>query len=334
MEENLIGYLLKALDPATEREVEAYLRSDPDGPRKLSLLREAILPLQADRDEPEPPPGLRMRTLARVAEERCRQRPFLRPAPPVRSTVIGRSWWRRADVLVAASLLFLIVPLLFGVVTSLRYRHDILACQNNLHRFHVALMGYSDMHGGALPKVEALPPHDVAGIVVPILRQDGWLDDSHATVTCPANGSGPVPAITLTTLEQEQATQPERFQEDARRLLGCYAYSLGYWDQGQHWGLQRLANTDTVPIMADRPPFDQEPGAGLLDGNSRNHGGRGQNVLYLGGNVDFRTTRTAGPNGDDIFLNRYNLPAAGVGPWDAVLGASAFRPYPFGQPDN
>ena len=70
--------------------------------------------------------------------------------------------------------------------------------------------------------------------------------------------------------------------------------------------------------MADRAPAE--------DGrtNSANHGGSGQNVLYADGHVIFRVTRTVA--GDDIYLNRDQQVAAGLGATDAVLGASAARP--------
>src|SRR5436309_9956542 len=74
------------------------------------------------------------------------------------------------------------------------------------------------------------------------------------------------------------------------------------------------------PILADRPPSDGTPG------NSPNHGGAGQNVLFLDGHVRFVPGRTIGDPDDDIFLNRANTVAAGVDNRDVVLGASASRP--------
>ena len=59
-------------------------------------------------------------------------------------------------------------------------------------------------------------------------------------------------------------------------------------------------------------------------GNSLNHGGRGQNVLFHDGHVEFCVSRLVG--GDDIYLNRDMKVAAGVGCSDAVLGSSAPRP--------
>ena len=74
------------------------------------------------------------------------------------------------------------------------------------------------------------------------------------------------------------------------------------------------------PIVADRPPVEGEPG------NSLNHGGAGQNVLFLDGHVSFVPQRTVGDPDDDIYLNRANQVAAGLDQHDIVLGYSAARP--------
>src|SRR5690348_14846337 len=108
MDEHLVGYLLKALDPDTQREVEAYVREEPEAARKLELLRQALDPLDADREAPVPPPGLRLRALARIAEYRCRDLPRVSVPPPIRPRPPDRSWYRRTDVLVAATLLLVV----------------------------------------------------------------------------------------------------------------------------------------------------------------------------------------------------------------------------------
>ena len=64
VEENLLGHLLKANDPATQRAVEQRLASDPAAVRDLARLRAALAPLEADRAEADPPADLWVRTLA------------------------------------------------------------------------------------------------------------------------------------------------------------------------------------------------------------------------------------------------------------------------------
>src|SRR5437016_2465224 len=100
MDENLVGYLLDALEPETREEVEQYVRAQPEARQRLELLRQALKPLECDRDTIEPPPGLWTRTLAHIAQYRPQPVPaapepvFLRATP-----VTGRTWWSRADVM-------------------------------------------------------------------------------------------------------------------------------------------------------------------------------------------------------------------------------------------
>src|SRR5262249_53641800 len=154
------------LDPETEREVDAYVRRQPEATRKLELLRQALEPLAADRELPVPPSGLRIRTLARVAEYRCRHLPPPPGAPPIRLRSPGRSRWRRADVLIAASLFLILLPLIPPALNRMRAQRNIVDCQNRLRTLYASLMDYSRLHEGALPRVEAEPPRHVAGIFV------------------------------------------------------------------------------------------------------------------------------------------------------------------------
>jgi prepilin-type processing-associated H-X9-DG protein len=198
--------------------------------------------------------------------------------------------------------------------------HQVLACKNNLRQFHQALLAYSDGHDGAFPRVEAQPPRNVAGIFVPILRDAGCLPPN-VSLTCDAARPGPVPP-SLDQLQAIQQERPEDFQALVRGLSGCYAYSLGYLSNGTLNGLRR---DDSVPILADRPPFGPDSPV-ADDNNSPNHGGRGQNVLYTDGHVAFRTVRRV--NGDDLYLNQNGKVAAGQCRADSVLAVSWACPYP------
>src|SRR6188472_740460 len=71
MQENLIGYLLNALDERTSQQVKSYLEQNPAAQEKLSLLKQALAPLAADAESPAPPPQLSVRTIARIAEHIC-----------------------------------------------------------------------------------------------------------------------------------------------------------------------------------------------------------------------------------------------------------------------
>jgi hypothetical protein len=318
MEENLAGYLLKALDPETERQVEQYLHQHPHARPQLEQLRQTLDRLASDRDDVDPPAGLRFQTLARIAEYRCRTLPQA-PAPTPSQRAGGRSSRRAVNVIVAACLLLT----LGGVGAPFLYQRwiaqDQLACQNNLRSWYVALTSYADQNAGALPKIEAQPPKNRAGLVVAMLPDTGF------SVTCPAKGQRGPRHLTLDDLIQMETTQPQEFETLIRDLSGSYAYSLGYQEpvdgQPWHFGL-RLDSGAETPVMADRPPFSD---VSVENTNSPNHGGRGQNVLFVGGQVRFYKEPYV--NGDDIYHNRNHRVAAGLDRNDAVLGASGACPY-------
>jgi prepilin-type processing-associated H-X9-DG protein len=177
------------------------------------------------------------------------------------------------------------------------------------------MQAYRDQHG-KLPEFVG-GPRNVAGMVAPVLKEAGVLPATFS-VNCPGNGGFQPCSYTQGEL---QTLPVERFVQEAPKLLTSYAYSLGYRDPDGAW--HAVARPDDqgeamVPLMADTPP------AGAAPGNSLNHGGRGQNVLYLDGHVRFLPQRKVA--GDDLFLNRANRVAAGLDSSDAVLGYSASRP--------
>lgn len=323
MDENLVGYLLNALEPDEHRQVERYLEERPEARRHLELLRHALQPLALDRDLVEPPADLASRTVARARGQAAPQ--ILPSFPSRRGVAPPRSWWRRADVLVAASLLLLLGLLLPPGLSYLHSRQHVVRCQNNLRVFYTALQNYSK--NGEFPNVASVAgdphdPHNVAGMVVPVLQQRRLLP-ADFRLQCRQGGD---PVAALPSLEDLRRMEPAEFERYADRLLGCYSYALGYQDGAGFRGFRydpEDPNSSYLPLLADRPPMNVATGD---PGNSPNHGGRGQNVLFSDGHCRFCTTRNVGVNGDDIYLNEDREVAAGKHRWDAVLGESRAHP--------
>jgi prepilin-type processing-associated H-X9-DG protein len=327
MDENLLGYLLNALDEPTQSEVEAFLTKHPEARARLAVLQQTLAPLAADRDTPAPSPQLVERTLAKVAEHICTRAKVtaeLPQAPPSWPATLsmGHSWWRRPDILVAACLLVTVVGVGLMVLASLRAPSSaamLVECKNNLREYYVALHKYRDQNG-QFPDVAKEAPRDVAGMVVPILKDAGVLPAS-ASIRCPGLGSPLSCEITLTALRTMRETE---FALHSPSLALCYAYSLGYRDQGGSLhgpGDHPRESWSQTPIMSDRPPAE-----GVL-ANSINHDGTGQNVLFADGHILFLPKRTLG-TGDDIFVNRDGIVAAGLDATDIVLGYSGARARP------
>jgi prepilin-type processing-associated H-X9-DG protein len=317
MDQDLVGYVLNTLDADEQRQVEDYLARSPEGRQRLELLRQTLEPLAVDSEPPPPPPGLVVRTIAKVAEYCVRDRELPRAPAAPRSYVMPRPLWRRADVLVAACLLVAVVGLAIPAVLQLRTPKAMVECQNNLRLAHDALNTYHEHHG-KYPDVASVKPHQAAGLVVPILVEAGvW--PANASVRCP--GDGPQFGCT-TSIAQVKNMSAEEFNRIAPTLVPGYAYSLGYFDSDNvyHAPCNDPGRPNSLlPLLAD-----VAPGPDLR--NSINHGGRGQNVLFHDGHVRFTVLRTIGLDGDDIYLNRAQKVAAGLGPRDSVLGHSSSSP--------
>jgi hypothetical protein len=313
MDENLIGYLLNTLDPQEHAEVEAYLRAHPEASTRLELLRRSLQSLESLGDVPAPPATLVIGTLARVAEVRCQALPQAPQPARGQTAVASRRWLRRADVLVAASLLILIGGLAAPAVASFWHDYQRTKCQNNLRVFWQALQMYGTDHNGQLPKVEDKGPGSVAGVFVPVLHDAGLLPVD-ARVICSGHGGTSGPPPTMAGL-QDLWNRPNRSEyfRVTREMAGDYAYSLGHYKDGVLCG-PRLDDDGYVSLLADsRPP-------GSASENSPNHGGSGQNVLSVGGHVRWCTHPWI--RNDNIYVNDLHEIAAGVSPRDVVLAPS------------
>lgn len=334
-DEDLIGYVLDALNPAERDAVAASLRARPELAVRAAELRRALAPLEADREPPPVPSGLALRTVARLAarlagqeagpaasadpaapaavaraltaaepDERPLAFPTLPRAPreqPEARAVGGRF---RPDLIVACGIALFATGLVISAVGKSRVQSQLLACQGNLRTLHTGLAGYADTHGGRYPQIgtTATPTADT---FVPVLADAGQLPASFRPC-CPADTSAsPAPPGTSTPAV---ATPP----------VG-YTYTLGYRSPaGGLLGLRRTdggEDHDLVPISADLPTATAAP----ADGRFCPHA-VGMNVLYAGGHVRHTTSALVGPNRDHIYLNLSGRVAAGADRTDTVLG--------------
>ena len=323
MENNLIGYLLNALDPLTQRQVEAYLAAHPEAGARLELLRRALEPLAADRDPGDPPSDLTERTLRFIAEAATRDLPQAPTAAVKRGFGSQGSPWRRADILMVAVVLLCVLSLAIPWVVQLRMmdqRHDnpvhLVECKENLRQFYQALRVYHDQKR-CFPNLKLIQaPKPAAGLLVPYLIEQGYLPRT-MNVHCPAMGGTDICPWTLSEL---QTMTPEQFDQSARYLNPGYAYNLGYYDDGSYVSLSLTTAKPGYlqPLMADCL------GENASKDNSANHGGKGQNVLFADGSVKFETKRFLGD--DDIYRNKDKKAAAGWDQYDTSLGGSADIP--------
>lgn len=317
MDELLIGYALQALSPSETAAVEAHLQAHPEDFAKLERYRQVLAPLETDRDAYTPPAGLVHAVLARVAETIVGQaqeasatpstsrRPVWPQSPGDVPVYLGR---RPIEVFLAAGIAFLAFGLVLAGAQKIRHNHQIVACQNNLRLLYQGLTDYADAHDDRYPQVGE-PHTPTAGSFAKLLVETGY---------APSTWSPACPAGTIATdVKPFQVTKPASQSPDLPVPVD-YAYTLGYRTpearligprRGDRW------SPDNTPLAADLPAVQLAPTPGPVSAH-----GRGQNVLFVDGRVQFVTVATVGPSGDDIYRNDAGLVRAGLQRFDATLG--------------
>lgn len=322
--QQLLGFLLGALEEPEQKQIADQLEKDPALRRKLARLQRSLQPLKESRREYAPPPGLADRTcrfVAQVAEhERRQRRPALEvvamspvPAPPVAATR-----WSWADLAVAVGIFAAASLLLFPAISKSRFNAQVAACQDNLRQIGVALTQYSHLHQDYFPQVPHQGRLAAAGIYAPTLVYDGFLPNSRYVI-CPTSPQAADPQFRVPTAREILLVESPEELENLRSVMGgSYGYVLGYIEGNQYRTTKNLRRP-FFAVMADAPGDGPQH-------QSLNHGGRGQNVLFEDGRVVFYTSSRPSDALDDIFVNDAGQVAAGAHRNDSVIGASRTVP--------
>lgn len=338
--EDLLGYLLQALDEPEHALVEQRLGQDPRLREELARVRGGLARLGHAWREVDPPPGLATRTCAFVAaraprtpaetpglaavaaasgmaggpaRERPAPAPFADEAPAART---GHLRWQ--DMAVAAVVFVAVGSLVFPAIQSSRFQSQVTACQDNLRALGAALTRYSEDKNGVFPPIPTRGPLNVAGIYAPTLLSEGYLTDAACTA-CPAapRARGRAPAVA--SLEELRSAPGHELPGLLAQIGGDYGYSLGHTEGGQYRPTKNLRRP-TFVVLADAPS-PVRPGH-----QSENHASLGQNAWFEDGHVQFVRSTRAADLLDDFFLNNDGWVAAGVDADDSVVAPSDARP--------
>jgi hypothetical protein len=282
---------------------------DPDQAARLECLRRAVHRLLDDGSVFEHPPELARRTLAFVAANRRRRVSLI-------EQVATRLPFRWADFAVAAGIFVAGTLTLLPAIHRSRERMNQAGCVFNLQQLGNSLAQYASLH----PFLPYPPTHRSdthAGMFAVILHDAGVLDNL-SVLDCPCNGACPHAMKELASFEQVdqiRKTDPLSYQ---RMLCWDYAYNVGYRNasSGSPCPLE-VAHSSQIPVIADQP--DHEDFQMIRDGNSPNHGRRGQNVLFGDSSVRWFHSRNIGPLDPDLFLNNNHQARPGINVLDSVL---------------
>lgn len=282
---------------------------DPEQSARLESLRRAVHRLVDDGSEFEHPPELARRTLEFVAANRRRPMTLLEQF----STRVPFRW---ADIAVAAGIFIAGTLTLLPAIHRSRERMNQAGCVFNLQQLGNSLGQYASLH----PFLPYPPSHrsDTHTGMFAVILHDAGVLDNFDVLDCPCNGRCPHVVKDLATFDQVdrlRKTDPASYE---RMLCWDYAYNVGYrHGSADHAGPLEVAYSSQIPVIADQP--DHEDFQAILDGNSPNHGRRGQNVLFGDGSVRWFHTRKIGPHDPDVYLNNNREPRPGVHVFDSVL---------------
>jgi hypothetical protein len=302
---DLIDLHLGALSDKQRAALLARVQADPDLSRQHAELTEICSALDTVRATPPVP-----RQLARRSAERIRAAglgPRLvrggaargAATPPERGIPLFARVNSLRDVLAVAAMIVLAVGVGVPSLLRVRERSQRTLCSANLAQLGQGLAAYASAFNDNLPFA-------------------GWGNrDVWQASPDPSMRRLPNRAHMYRLLEARTVRDPARFVCPARGDVPMSADQIALSDdftesRNVSYGYQNMAgvrptlnDSPDTPIMADDNPLFED---GLLLGlgygagaNSRSHGGRGQNVLTIGGRVRWLTTPDCGVDGDNIW---------------------------------
>ncbi len=312
MREQLLGYLLGALEPSEQASVEALLATDPDLRRELERLRVSLGALddasEEEEQDLEPPPGLGARTFQFVRSHAgWGNRGQLAGSPGA---------WKAPDYMIAAGIFFVASMLVFPAIQNSRAGARLTACQDKLRQLGVALTQYGQVYG-CLPFIPATGNLAAAGSYAPMLQQAGMLT-SPAQIVCPESQLAQKRDFRVPTVAELEHAGPTILTVLHRSMGGTYGYHPGHIENNRYVPT-RVHGREHFAVMADAA---DESGSD----HSLNHAKRGQNVLCQSGRVVFIVIPRLIENGDHIYVNDYGVKGAGRGANDSSICNSAVPP--------
>lgn len=318
-QEDLLGYVLGALDATEQKQLQEMIDNDPSLEETLVEIKNSLLPLEAIDNPAGPPVGLARRTCETVAIAAKQPAPLTpapsKPSPPSKSWTpsFARGSWSMMDYLVTCGVILVFAAILFPALAVTRYNSRVAKCQDNLRTLGVAFLKYSEMNEGAFPSIPEGGNMSVAGCYGPILKEVSLVTDD-SVFACAGRGIDREAPVCIPTVDMVKCSDcPQQTRYFQKSMGGDYGHSLGHTEDGSYRGASRLGRSHYV-VLADVPSCSNSLGG------SNNHSGRGQNVLFEDGRVLFNCSTAVGE--DAIYENNVGLVAPGTDRYDSVVAPS------------
>ncbi|MEM1068187.1 MAG: H-X9-DG-CTERM domain-containing protein [Planctomycetota bacterium] len=333
MHEDLLGYLLGALEPHEMRRVAQWLQDDPEARKELEKIERSLKPLEDNYQAPEPPPAdLVSRTLANLpplpppselAEESQVELASMRNS--VDAPRDGAIRW--LDWIGGVAAAVVVLGLLLPALAEGRFESRKIACQDQMRQLGSSLTQYVTRNSQErLPVVAESGREAFAGIYANRLNDAGLMHDPMMR-WCPSLDLPDADNFVLTSLDTvEPVAELHMASVDELKQIqqvsgGHYAYTLGVIDRDQHTS-PRFESRSSFAVMSDAPMVSM--GAGY-EFRVTGHSGIGINVLFEDGSVRFFPISSLDSMPDHIWRNHRGNVEAGVNVDDASL-APSYRP--------
>ena len=331
MHEDLIGYLLGALEPEEMRRIRDLLQEDADLRAELQRIEDSLRPLEDCPTPSSPSEDLVSRTLdslpplpAPDSQPLSTQTVSLNPMTNgvEQSDRQSASWldWVSGSVAVA-----ILLGLLLPAIAQGRFESRRQACQDQLRQFGTVLTFYvMRSHQESLPAVAPSGREAFAGVYALRLNEMGLLPDPEIR-WCPSlnppsdkqRHAGRL--VSMTDLHQ---STPNRLEQIQQLVGGHYNYTLGIGNR-EAYRPPRYESRSSFAVMSDGPIQSSES----LDSPKFGHSGQGINILFEDGHTQFVTANGVREMLDNPLQNHLGISEAGVDPNDSSLGPSWQGPF-------
>lgn len=345
-QEDLLGYVLGALDAQEERALQEQIDARPEIEEQLLELRHAMSPMESlTLGDTGSRPGLARRTCELVANlnKHGKQELFeesdavaemfggtdsdairemfddtpavdaaLEPASSfsrLTDRLVHPGTWSRVDMLACVAIMAIFASILMPAISQSRFNSRVASCQHNLNQVGTAMLVYSDFNSRNFINVSGVSSAATnAGLFAPVLKDSGLIRDDSVFACAGRLESEP---LKIPSLQQIRTARGVQLSALKRRMGGHFGYSLGFLEEGGQYSAPRNDGSSHTIVIADMPSVD------LPGRSSENHAGKGQNCFFADGHVEFVSTHAIGD--DAIYENDLGIVGPGIGEHDNVI---------------
>ncbi len=292
----LFDYSFGLTSESESTQAQALISSNEDAAKIYSHLQALLTPL--DTWELEPcPDELAERTIVRLvacANSGHEGLEELLADEQARPVTVKIGFWRNFSEMVAvAAAIMLIAGVLLPIFNRERQRYWKQRCQAQLSSIFGGLSNYVEDHDGRSPAVTGKPGRQWNTQCLYLPLKLGYIKDS-ALFICPGRGSSRAAKFDISRVAEYDDFPLRRYVTYSPRKRCPDSSNAHRFYEG--------------PILSDRNPifdngasvtFKKRLDQAIMRANSRNHRGKGQNVLGHDGSVGFIKIRLVAE--DDIF---------------------------------